>query len=385
MSSLILLRTFFRGKKVFLTGHTGFKGSYLALWLRKLGAQISGYSLAPHPKQPFFNQLGIEKELTHYVGDITHREYIQKVLIREQPDMVIHCAAQALVREGYRDPLGTFMTNSIGTLYVLEALRYLPSCKAALFITTDKVYDPAHGGQAHVEQHPLKGEDPYSGSKVCAEQIVHTYVRSRLVPLCNCATARAGNVIGGGDRAADRLIPDIVRAWESGEPLRMRHPSAIRPWQHVLEPLMGYLQLLMRLYESHSQVSAETAWNFGPPEKEMISVKEIVQKAEGILNTSFKLIVEPSMLSETHVLRLNSRKAEQSLSWKSLLSIEEALKWTFDWYRMEAQGEDMRKATEQQIDHYMQLALQVGASQSYADTEVDTAACGEQREAGKQG
>lgn len=367
MSSLSSLHNFFRGKKVFLTGHTGFKGSYLALWLIKLGAHVSGFSLAPHPKQPLFGQLGIEKELTHCLGDITHREYIQKVLIREQPDMVIHCAAQALVREGYRDPVGTFMTNSIGTLYVLEALRYLPSCKAALFITTDKVYDPAHGDQPHVENHPLKGEDPYSGSKVCAEQIVHTYMSSRLLPSCRCATARAGNVIGGGDKAADRLIPDLVRAWESGGALRIRYPSAVRPWQHVLEPLMGYLQLLMRLYEAPSQMDPEIAWNFGPPEKELLSVKELIQKAEGILNTSFKLIVEPSSLHETHVLRLNSRKAEQSLSWKSLLSVEEALKWTLDWYRMEKQGENMRKATEQQLDHYMQLVLQADV-QSYAAT-----------------
>lgn len=357
MSPLNKLQSCFRGRKVFLTGHTGFKGSWLTTWLMQLGAHVSGYSLAPCPKQPLFMQLGLEKECHHYVGDICHRDHLQDVLFREQPDMVIHLAAQALVREGYRDPVSTFTTNSMGTLYVLEALRYVPSCKAALFITTDKVYDPLLSQHAHTECSPLKGEDPYSSSKVCAEQMVHAYVRSLLLPACACATARAGNVIGGGDRAADRLIPDLIRALECGEPLRIRYPSAIRPWQHVLEPLMGYLQVLVQLFEAtESRVVATCeAWNFGPPEHEALTVAALLQKAEGVLQVPLDIVREVTTIPEAPTLRLNARKAEKQLGWKSYLSVEEALSWTLEWYRKASQGEKMRAYTEQQIDAYMTL------------------------------
>lgn len=353
MSPIVKLKTCFQGRKVFLTGHTGFKGSWLTAWLLKLGAHVAGYSLAPCAKQPLFTQLGLENACQHYIGDICQRDRLQDVLFRQQPDMVIHLAAQALVREGYRDPVGTFTTNSMGTLHLLEALRYVPSCKAALFITTDKVYDPAYAQHAHTECSPLKGDDPYSSSKVCAEQMVHAYVCCHLLPACACATARAGNVIGGGDRAADRLIPDLMRALESGEPLRIRYPSAIRPWQHVLEPLMGYLQVLMQLFERKEGMKTCEAWNFGPPEHEALSVAALLQKAETLLERPLDMVREVTTLTEAPTLRLNAQKAEKQLGWKSYLSVEEALGWTLEWYRKASQGDNMRTYTEQQIDAYM--------------------------------
>lgn len=350
-SHLSNLHTAFQGRRVFLTGHTGFKGSWLATWLIKLGARVSGYSLAPHVEQPLFFQLGLEKHLTHYIGDICNREQLQKALDQEQPEMVIHLAAQALVCEGYRDPLGTFTTNSMGTLYLLEALRLVPSCRAALFVTTDKVYDTAYAEHAHVESGPLKGDDPYSSSKACAEQMVHAYVCSNLLPSCACATARAGNVIGGGDQAAHRLIPDLLRALENQTPLCVRHLYAVRPWQHVLEPLIGYLQLLAQL--KGGERGAVGAWNFGPSLSQALSVEALLQKAQQLLKEPLEVRWEPSRMPETKILRLDARKAEQYLGWKSRLSVDEALEWTLDWHQKVRQGEDARAQTEQQIEKYM--------------------------------
>lgn len=353
MSLLSDLQACFHGRKVFITGHTGFKGSWLTLWLIQLGAKVSGYALAPQVESAssLFHELHVENEIDHHIGNICNREELEKALIRQQPDMVIHLAAQALVREGYRDPVGTFNTNAMGTLYLLEALRKVPCCKAALFVTTDKVYDMAYSQQPHVEESPLRGDDPYSSSKVCAEQMVHAYGCSQFLGACACATARAGNVIGGGDRAPNRLIPDLIRAMESKERLSIRYPAAVRPWQYVLEPLMGYLKLLVRLfYEPHSGVGA---WNLGPPEKEAISVEALLQKANRLLKSPVDIVYEASEIHEAPILRLNASKAEQYLDWKSCLSVDEALVWTLDWYKRVAQGENARMLTEQQIERYM--------------------------------
>lgn len=343
----------FQGRKIFVTGHTGFKGSWLSSWLIKLGAKVSGFSLEPSLDQPLFSLLGLENRLNHYIGNICDRQALQKALLDEQPEMVIHLAAQALVKEGYRDPVGTFNTNTMGTLYLLEALRQVPSCKAALFVTTDKVYDTAHSNSAHIEEAPLKGDDPYSSSKACAEQIVHTYVRSNFLPSCLCATARAGNVIGGGDFSAHRLIPDIMRAIETKKPLHIRYPTAIRPWQHVLEPLMGYLHLMMQLFCGESKATG--AWNFGPAKKGEISVQELLVKAKMLLppEDTFEVLTDGFHAPETSVLRLNANKANNHLGWKSQFSVDEALAWTFKWYQTARLKEDVQQETSQQIENYM--------------------------------
>lgn len=344
--------TCFQGRRVFITGHTGFKGSWLSSWLIKLGAKVSGYALQPSHDQPLFFELGLENKLQHYVGDICNRENLQTVLVREQPEMIIHLAAQALVKEGYLDPVGTFNTNTMGTLYLLEALRQVPSCRAALFVTTDKVYDTAHSHMAHVEENPLRGDDPYSSSKACAEQIVHTYARSNFIPSCLCATARAGNVIGGGDFSAHRLIPDLIRALETKQPLRIRYPAAVRPWQHVLEPLMGYLQLMMQLFYGETQ--AVGAWNFGPSEKGEISVGKLLEKAKELLKKeSFEVLMDSFSLPEASVLRLNADKARKNLGWKSHFSVDEALEWTLKWYQIARLKGDLREETSRQIETYM--------------------------------
>jgi CDP-glucose 4,6-dehydratase len=346
-----------QGRRVLLTGHTGFKGSWLALWLGRLGAQVRGYALDPNTEPNMFTIASVASILDDVRGDI--RDYAKlEVSVRDfAPEVVFHMAAQPIVRRSYADPVGTYATNVMGTVHVLEAVRKSPSVRAVVCITTDKVYQNQEWVWAYRESDPLGGYDPYASSKACAEMVSAAYRSSffsdgqlRQNPVA-LATARAGNVIGGGDWSEDRLIPDLVRGFCSGQSVLIRRPDAIRPWQHVLEPLHGYLTLAEQLLAQKR--CCETTYNFGPEDKDSWSVKRIATKLVKMWGTdaSWTRDADPGV-HETHYLRLDSSKARWELGWEPRLKIESALEWTMDWYRAWHEGKSMAEFTAKQIADY---------------------------------
>jgi CDP-glucose 4,6-dehydratase len=351
---------FWRRKKVFLTGHTGFKGSWLSLWLHRLGAQVFGVSLAPSVDQPsLFELCNVQESLQEsQFLDIRDGKNLQSVVQRLQPDIVFHLAAQALVRESYRSPVATFETNVLGTVNVLEAVRVTPSVKVCVNVTTDKCYENKEWLWGYREVDRLGGADPYSASKACSELVTSAYRSSFFSALNSAAiaTARAGNVIGGGDWSADRLIPDIVRAATNGETLTVRSPTAVRPWQHVLDPLHGYLILAEKL--ATHRAAMDSAWNFGPALTAQKSV-------EGILET-FKQQFSPGLMwridttdqpHETHTLRIDSTKSRSLLAWQPRLAVDDSLKWTASWYKQWSENPKvMRNFTLNQIEQFERLS-----------------------------
>ena len=273
----------FEKKKILITGHTGFKGSWLTLWLTKLGAKVIGYSLEPPTKPSLFEILNLKEKIVHIIGDIKDEEKLKNIFKKYKPDIVFHLAAQSLVRFSYKEPKLTYETNVMGTLNVLEAVREAKSVKVVIIVTSDKCYENKEWVYGYRENDPLGGHDPYSSSKACAELVVEAYRNSFFNPKnygkthqVALATVRAGNVIGGGDWQVDRLIPDCVKALSKGKPIKIRNPNAIRPWQHVLEPLSGYLLLVQKMWKEPTKYCE--AWNFGPYEKDIATVKEIVEK-----------------------------------------------------------------------------------------------------------
>jgi CDP-glucose 4,6-dehydratase len=337
---------------VFLTGHTGFKGAWMSLWLRQMGAQVTGFSLAPHT-DPSLHDLVGGKSCSH-IADIRDEEKIRAALLGSDAQVVIHMAAQALVRESYRDPLATYATNVLGTGIVLQACRALKHLQCVLVVTSDKVYENHDEGRPFVESDRLGGHDPYSNSKACAELLTGSFRDSFFEGGPPIASVRAGNVIGGGDWSQDRLIPDCIRALETNQPVSLRFPDAVRPWQHVLEPLSGYLTLAQALVQTPAV--APRAVNFGPNPSSFCTVREVVDsfsaRFSGRPGWQRDAGVNPK---EAAALTLSSALAQSSLQWHPRLAVGESLAWTADWYQAHAAGEDMVKFSESQIVRYQSL------------------------------
>ena len=340
---------FWRGRRVLITGHTGFKVGWLWLWLRAMGAHVTGYALAP-PSSPNLWEI-VGNGGTSIIGDVRDADRVREAARRADPQVVFHLAAQALVRESYRDPLGTYGTNVLGTGSVLQACRELSSLDCIVVVTSDKVYENDGAGRPFREEDRLGGHDPYSNSKACTELLAGSFRDSFFRDGPPIATARAGNVIGGGDWSADRLIPDCVRALAAGTPVVLRYPAAVRPWQHVLEPLSGYLELAQALVRAPAGVPR--AVNFGPDAASFRAVHEIVDGFSARFGGNPGWKQDPSENPpEAPALTLSSALAERSLGWRPRLEIGEALAWTADWYRAFAAGENMVSFSQTQIARY---------------------------------
>lgn len=332
------LRSIYAGKRVFLTGHTGFKGTWMLQILHWLGAEVKGYSLAPEKEIDLYNLInGDQFCQSSVIADIIDRERLAGEMVGFNPDFVFHFAAQALVRRGYEKPSYTFLVNAQGTAHVLDAMRLLNGTCIGIMITTDKVYDNPERGLPFSEEDKLGGYDPYSASKAAAEIVIDSYRRSFFNPAkyethSKCiAAARAGNVIGGGDSSDDRIVPDIVRAITAGDTVTLRNPKSIRPWQHVLEPLAGYLVLAAKMTEDHTKHS--TAYNLGPDPDDMLTVEELTKVfIESYGHGSYKAIIDDQAPHEAKLLLLNSRKAEEHLGWTSKLDARTAIQWTASWH-----------------------------------------------------
>lgn len=344
-------REFWGGKRVFITGHTGFKGSWLSLWLLSLGSVVRGFSLPPPTVPSLFDTLDIRDELDHQTGDVRDLDALTRSMREFRPDVVFHLAAQPLVRESYEHPVETFATNVMGTVNLLEAIRKVESVRAVVVVTTDKCYENREWMWGYRETEAMGGHDPYSSSKGCAEIAVTAYRRSFLSGHTAVATARAGNVIGGGDWAKDRLIPDIVKAVLEHQPVIVRNPEAVRPWQHVVEPLSGYLLLARRLFEQRQEYAGP--WNFGPYDEDARTVRWIVERLCAIMSAGAGYEVDDrAQPHEATYLKLDCSKARQLLGWKPKWSLEKALEQVADWARAYERGKDMRSFTLGQIREY---------------------------------
>lgn len=347
----MIKRGFYKDKRLFITGHTGFKGSWLALWLTELGARVYGYSLSPPTDPNLFTLINLTERLGgHIISDIRDRKALEDAIHDAQPEIVFHLAAQSLVRKGYSDPVYTYETNIMGTVNLLEAIRHTDSVKACVIVTSDKCYENQEWVWPYRETDALGGIDPYSSSKACAEIITASYRKSFLSPKAAVATVRAGNVIGGGDWAQDRLIPDFIRAVIKREVINVRYPEAIRPWQHVLEPLYGYLLLAEKLYNNGSPYSG--AWNFGPDATDTRPVKWILEYLKAHFKGASWYSDPSKQPEETLTLKLDSSKAHTFLGWRPLWQIEKALDETAKWYKAYLNGEDMKIETLKQIREY---------------------------------
>ena len=351
--------TSFQGKKVLVTGHTGFKGGWVSLWLQSLGAHVFGVALAPAGSPNLFEMAGIGEAMTSRVLDIRDLEGLRAHLKEIQPECVLHLAAQPLVRLSYADPVGTFSTNVMGTVHLLEAVRSAPSVRSVVIVTTDKCYENREWLHPYRETDRLGGRDPYSASKAGAEIVASSYRESFFKESgVRIATARAGNVIGGGDWAGDRLIPDAIRAFTSGQPLVLRNPGATRPWQHVLEPLAGYLLLASRMLEA-GEAGLDCAWNFGPDSEGNSTVGHVAGRvAELWGGGTVKHLENHSEPHEAGLLQLDSSRAKSLLGWKPRWSLEEALRHTIAWYKLSQAGGDVSALMREQISEYLKPLLE---------------------------
>jgi CDP-glucose 4,6-dehydratase len=344
----------FQNKRVMLTGHTGFKGSWLAFLLNKIGAEVLGYALDPIEKQNHFNLLELDKSINHIVADIRDDKKLKKTMKDFQPDFVFHLAAQALVRPSYNDPRTTFETNVMGSVNLLEAVRDCDSVRSFVYVTSDKCYENNEWVWGYRENDRLGGHDPYSASKAAAEIIFSAYSKSFFFdkPELGAASTRAGNVIGGGDWALDRIIPDCVRAIQLNEPIYLRNPAATRPWQHVLEPLSGYLLLAARLFEDPENYSG--SWNFGPPSSEIRTVAEVAQHMVDRFGSGSVTKSENNHhhYHEAQLLQLNCDKSHQLLGWYPRWSADETIEKTLDWYIQIQNNRSAKEVTLQQLYEY---------------------------------
>ena len=349
---MALTNGFWRDRRVFLTGHTGFKGAWMLAVLRELGAQVTGYALAPPTSPSMFELLGLADACTHVLGDIRDLPALESAMRDADPEVVIHMAAQPLVRESYLTPVETYAVNVMGTVHVMDVCRRLHGVRAAVMVTTDKCYENVGWLWGYRENDRLGGHDPYSNSKAAAELTVAAYRDSffgdRGVHL---ASARAGNVIGGGDFAADRLVPDAMRAFAAAAPLMIRNPLAVRPWQHVLEPVCGYLRLAERLFDDRRYAGA---WNFGPAIEESVPVGDVADTLAGQWGggVNWKLD-DGAHPHEAHTLKLDSSKARLELGWTPRLPLAQALEWSVDWYRTHASDADLSELTERQVMQFL--------------------------------
>lgn len=354
MESVDLDLSFWKGRSVFLTGHTGFKGSWMCLLLTLLGARVTGYAMPPQGENNLFEVVAPRLTLTHNIGDISDSAELQTNLANSQAEIVIHMAAQPLVQTSFEIPIDTLQTNIMGTAHLLEACRLSNTVKAIVNITTDKVYAPMPKGEASKETDQLGGNDPYSASKACSELITHAYRSSFFTTMTHrigVATARAGNVIGGGDFSENRICPDIFRAKESGQPLHIRMPQAVRPWQHVLEPLSGYLQLAQALYQQPDRFSK--AWNFGPNADGQTTVEDLVKSFRKFVQFETKINSSGNFQPETSDLQLDVTRTTEQLGWRQVLSLNETVELTANWYENYFAGKDACRMSERQIEQFL--------------------------------
>lgn len=350
--------SFWKDKRVFLTGHTGFKGGWLALWLSMMGAKVTGYALAPNTSPNFFDATKLKEDLEQsYIADIRDLEKLQKAISEAKPDVVIHMAAQPLVRYSYVNPVETYATNVMGTVHVLESIRSVPSVRAAVIVTTDKCYENQEWVWGYRENEPMGGYDPYSNSKGCAELVTSAYRQSFFPPELYekhnvaIASARAGNVIGGGDWSEDRLIPDAIKAFEANQTLLIRNPLATRPWQHVLEPLSGYLVLAQALYQRG--VKFNGAWNFGPRDEDARSVQEVISLLINSWSAPAKWSQDASdQPHEANLLKLDCSKANQLLKWQAQWGLEQAIEKICEWQSAFGKQANMKVLSQDQIRAY---------------------------------
>lgn len=346
----------FARKSVLVTGHTGFKGSWLCLWLRELGAEVTGYALPPEHAKSHFNLLGLDSHIRHHEADVRDMPRLMSVMGETQPEFVFHLAAQSLVRRSYEDPQGTFATNVGGSVNLLEAVRETPSVRTLVYITSDKCYRNKEWLWGYRENDELGGRDPYSASKAAAEMAFQAYLDSffRERPGFGAASVRAGNVIGGGDRSSDRIVPDVIGALERQEPVVLRNPRAIRPWQHVLDPLHGYLRLAAALAEDPARFSG--AWNFGPDEQAIRTVDDLARalvRAWG--SGDIRHATEEGAPHEATLLHLSIDKARRLLGWRPSYGFEEATEHTARWYRAVSDGKSPLALSRGQIQDFMKV------------------------------
>lgn len=346
----------YRGKKVLITGHTGFKGSWLAIWLRELGAEVFGYALAPQTDMDNFVSTGLASKINHHIGDVRDLSALKDYFNRVSPDFAFHLAAQPLVLLSYADPVGTFETNLMGVVNFFEAVRNTPSVKVAVNVTSDKCYENKEWVWGYRENEAMGGKDPYSASKGCAEIITNSYLSSFFSNTdCNIASARAGNVIGGGDWALDRIVPDFFRAVIANESTFVRNPRATRPWQHVLEPLSGYLALGEALYNKGKNYSG--GWNFGPEDVENYSVGHLIGKIIDIYKDgSVETPVVNEALHEAHLLKLDISKAVNLLKWRPSLTFDETVQFTVNGYITDIGNTSVMADRIKQISDYTKIA-----------------------------
>jgi CDP-glucose 4,6-dehydratase len=348
--------TFWNGKRVLVTGHTGFKGSWLSLWLQQRGAALTGFAKAPPTQPSMFVEAGVAEGMDSQIGDVTSFEQVREVFQRSSPEIVFHMAAQPLVRYSFEHPVETYATNVMGTVHVLEAARQTPSVRSVVVVTSDKCYENREWVWGYRENEPMGGYDPYSNSKGCAELVTAAYRSSFFGgSQASVGSGRAGNVIGGGDWATDRLLPDIIRSWMAGKAVPIRRPQSIRPWQHVLEPLSGYLLLAEQLYKRGHDVAE--GWNFGPNDEDARPVGWIVERMGELWGEGARWqLDEGPHPHEAHYLKLDCSKARMQLGWAPRLSLHEALEWTVEWFRGYQQGASMRALTQTQINRYEALS-----------------------------
>lgn len=350
---------FWQGKSVFITGHTGFKGGWLAIWLHQMGARVHGYALAPDTTPNLFAVANVEDALAgHTIADIRDAQALNAAISAAKPEIVLHLAAQPLVRYSYEEPVETFSTNVMGTVNLFEAVRKVDSVKAVVNVTTDKCYENREWVWPYREEEAMGGHDPYSSSKACSEIVTAAYRRSFLAEQgVAVASARAGNVIGGGDWSVDRLVPDFLKAMDAKHPLLIRSPNAIRPWQHVLEPLSGYITLAENLYRQPGEYAE--AWNFGPSDDDAQTVQWIVEQLVAATPSASWQVDGKPQVHEANYLKLDSSKARSRLNWKPRWNLKSALDKTIEWHVAWRDGQDMRQVTLAQIRAYQDTAQAV--------------------------
>jgi CDP-glucose 4,6-dehydratase len=344
--------SFWRGKRVLVTGHSGFKGGWASLWLSQMGATVIGFALAPATRPNLFELCDIASRVESHIGDLRNDELLTGLVRKTQPDIVLHLGAQSLVRKSYASPLETFAVNTLGTANLLEAVRLAGNPAAVLVVTTDKVYENAEDGRAFDENDPLGGHDPYSASKAAAEIVTRSYARS-FSNQSRIATARGGNVIGGGDFAEDRLVPDVWRAAQADVPVVVRYPDAIRPWQHVLDCLCGYFVFLEDLAQNKP---VPHALNFAPDSARTLTVRQMVERLQKSLGARRGWQQEIGAFpAEMQALKLSAARAASSLAWRNRLNADEAVAWTMDWYRVLSAPKDIVSVTLAQIESFAEI------------------------------